>query len=50
MSTVGKGHYMYEMVESWGSLPTGWTFGPVSAVAVDSQDRVMPSSEKIRRL
>ena len=37
MSTVGSGIYTYEMVENWGSLPTGWTFGPVSAVAVDSQ-------------
>jgi DNA-binding beta-propeller fold protein YncE len=40
MSTVGGGKYVYEMVEKWGSLPSDWTFGPVSAVAVDSQDHV----------
>ena len=37
MSTVGQGQYEYEVVERWGTLPTGWTFGAVSAVAVDSQ-------------
>jgi len=37
---VGVGNFTYEVVESWGMLPTGWTFGPASAVACDSQDRV----------
>ena len=40
MTTVGTGQYTYEMIENWGNLPQGWTFGDVSAVAVDSQDRV----------
>ena len=40
MTTVGTGQYTYEMIENWGNLPSGWAFGPVSAVAVDSQDRV----------
>jgi DNA-binding beta-propeller fold protein YncE len=40
MATVGKGTYTYELVENWASLPPGETFGNVSAVATDSQDRV----------
>ena len=40
MTTVGSGRYTYEMIENWGTLPAGWTFGPVSAVATDSQNRV----------
>jgi DNA-binding beta-propeller fold protein YncE len=40
MATVGKGTYTYELVENWASLPAGETFGNVSAVATDSQDRV----------
>jgi DNA-binding beta-propeller fold protein YncE len=39
-SRVGVGKFTYEVVENWGMLPTGWTFGPASAVACDSQDRV----------
>lgn len=46
MNTVGSGQYTYEMLENWGSLPAGWTFGPVSAVAVDSQDRVYAFQRK----
>jgi DNA-binding beta-propeller fold protein YncE len=37
---VGSGKYTYELVERFGTLPSGWTFGPVSAVATDSKDRV----------
>src|SRR5438128_12245211 len=40
MPTVGKGKYTYALVEHWASLPPGDTFGNVSAVATDSQDRV----------
>ena len=40
MATVGTGQHTYEIIEDWGTLPPGWTFGVVSAVAVDSQDRV----------
>lgn len=30
----------YEVVEGWGKLPEGWTWGVISAVACDSHDRV----------
>jgi hypothetical protein len=40
MTTVGSGKYTYELIESWAKLPPGETFGMVSAVATDSQDRV----------
>jgi DNA-binding beta-propeller fold protein YncE len=40
MATVGSGKYTYEVVEDWAKLPAGMTFGTVSAVATDSQDRV----------
>ena len=40
MPTVGKGKYTYELIENWAALPPGETFGNVSAVATDSQDRV----------
>ena len=40
MTTVGTGQYTYEVIESWGDLPAGWSFGPVMGVAVDSADRV----------
>lgn len=46
MSTVGKGQYEYEVVDRWGSLPSGWTFGAVSAIATDSQDRVYAFQRK----
>jgi DNA-binding beta-propeller fold protein YncE len=46
MSTVGHGQYEYEVVERWGTLPTGETFGAVSAVAVDSQGRVYAFQRK----
>ena len=37
---VGAGDYVYELVERWGKLPTGWAYVDVVAVAVDSTDRV----------
>jgi len=40
MTTVGTGDYTYELIENWATLPQGQTFGNVSAVATDSQDRV----------
>src|SRR6266700_2521377 len=46
MTTVGSGRYSYEAHETWATLPTGWTFGPVSAVATDSQDRVYAFQRK----
>ena len=38
-NTVGTGSYIYELVERFGTLPSGWTLGPLSAVATDSQDQ-----------
>src|SRR5436309_8338801 len=46
MTTVGTGSYEYEVIETWAKLPAGWTFGPVSAVATDSQDRVYAFQRK----
>jgi len=46
MATVGSGSYQYEVNESWAKLPAGWTFGPVSAVATDSRDRVYAFQRK----
>ncbi len=46
MVTVGSGEYIYESVEDWAKLPSGETFGMVSAVATDSQDRVYAFQRK----
>ncbi len=46
MTTVGTGKYTYELIESWAKLPDGETFGMVSAVATDSQDRVYAFQRK----
>ncbi len=46
MTTVGSGRYVYEMREDWATLPDGWTFGGVSAVATDSQNRVYAFQRK----
>jgi DNA-binding beta-propeller fold protein YncE len=46
MTIVGSGSYTYELVENWARLPEGWTFGGVSAVATDSQDRVYAFQRK----
>ncbi len=40
MTTVGTGKYTYTLVQDWAKLPAGQSFGTVSAVATDSQDRV----------
>ena len=40
MTTVGTGKYTYEYIKDWAKLPAGMSFGMVSAVATDSQDRV----------
>lgn len=40
MTTVGTGKYTYQLIEHWAKLPAGQTFGNVSAVATDFQDRV----------
>ena len=46
MNTVGTGQYEYEVIEKWGSLPSGWSFGPVSAIAADSHDRIYAFQRK----
>jgi DNA-binding beta-propeller fold protein YncE len=46
MRTVGTGQYEYEVIEKWGSLPSGWSFGPVSAIAADSHDRIYAFQRK----
>ena len=40
MTTIKTDIYDYELVQSWGTLPDGMTFGTVSSVAADSQNRV----------
>jgi DNA-binding beta-propeller fold protein YncE len=40
MAIVGTGEHRYQLIEHWAKLPTGQTFGNVSAVATDSHDRV----------
>ena len=46
MATVGTGKYTYDVIENWGKLPAGDTFGMVSAIATDSQDRVYAFQRK----
>ena len=46
MTIVGSGDFTYEVIENWGSLPEGWSFGGVGSVAVDSQDRVYAFQRK----
>ncbi len=36
----GQGTHQYTVEEDWWTLPEGWEFGWIPAVAVDSQDRV----------
>ena len=40
MTTVGSGKFTYTYIEDWAKLPAGQSFGTVSAIATDSQDRV----------
>jgi len=40
LTTIKTDKYDYELVQSWGTLPDGMTFGTVSSVASDSQNRV----------
>src|SRR5580704_4845958 len=34
------GAHRYEVIEDWGTLPPGWSYGEVAAVGVDSRDNV----------
>lgn len=36
----GQGTHQYTVEENWWTLPEGWEFGWIPAVAVDSQDKV----------
>lgn len=40
MMTFGSGSHTYDLHENWWTLPNGWKFGWIPAVACDSQDRV----------
>ena len=40
MTTVGAGKYTYRLIQDWAKLPAGESFGTISAIATDSQDRV----------
>ena len=40
MAQVGTGKYTYELIRDFPKLPPGESFGMVSRVATDSQDRV----------
>jgi DNA-binding beta-propeller fold protein YncE len=46
MATVGTGKYTYDVIENWGKLTAGDTFGMVSAIATDSSDRVFAFQRK----
>ena len=37
---VGEGAYLYEQLDSWGTLPPGMPMGEVGAVGVDEKDNV----------
>ena len=37
---IEAGDRQYELVEGWGQLPSGWQWGQVGGVAVDSSDNV----------
>src|SRR5262245_24645235 len=36
----GAGQYRYQVVENWGELPPGYTYGDTAAVCVDSKDNI----------
>jgi DNA-binding beta-propeller fold protein YncE len=46
MTTVGAGKYTYRLIQDWARLPKGESFGPVSAVAIDAEDRVYAFQQK----
>src|SRR5206468_3554839 len=41
---IGSGYHTYELVEGWGQLPSGMTYGFGCGVVVDSKDRVYVTS------
>src|ERR1044071_8082244 len=40
MAQIGTGDYRYEVIQDFFKLPTGETFGMISRVAADDQDRI----------
>lgn len=44
----GQGSHQYTVQENWWTLPEGWEFGWIPAVAVDSQDRIYVYSRSER--
>ena len=40
MAQMGSGEYTYELIQDFFKLPAGQTFGLVSRVAADAQDRI----------
>ena len=40
MAESGSGQYKYDLIGDWGKLPSGSSWGRVTGVAVDSQERV----------
>jgi DNA-binding beta-propeller fold protein YncE len=37
---LGEGQFQFQVVDGWGALPEGWSYGEVAGVAVDSNDNV----------
>ena len=50
MPEVGAGQYRYQVVDNWGSLPLGWTFGVVTGVTVDSPREGFTSASNSKTL
>ena len=46
MTIVGTGQFTYDLIEDWAKLPQGASFAYVSAIAVDSSDRVYAFQRK----
>lgn len=42
--TIGDGDFRFSLVEGWGQLPQGMSYGYGCAIVVDSQDRVFVTS------
>ena len=36
----GSGKFLYQYVENWGNLPSGWNYQECPGVAVNSKDQV----------
>src|SRR5437667_10073952 len=41
---LGSGYHTYELVEGWGQLPSGMSYGFGCGVVIDAQDRVYVTS------